>query len=104
MLRRACLAAYQPRYLAAYAAARALTDPTADERAWRADARAAGVDLTALVECATGGQGRALSSASRALADSLQLDPGTVSTLADNRTLLRRAPAGRIVWPDPEGE
>ena len=103
MIRRACLAAHQPRSLAAYAAIRSRDRLTSGDQGWRADARAAGVDLPALEACLASGAGRALVAASRALADSLRLDPQTVSTLAANRTLTRRVQASLISWPHPEG-
>ncbi|MBI2503913.1 MAG: hypothetical protein HYW07_11860 [Candidatus Latescibacteria bacterium] len=81
---RACLSARQPGRYSAYAAAR---DSAAD---WRGAAALAGADVEALGACLEQGQGRQLLAAAAALADSLELEPGTLSALLDNRVLLRR--------------
>jgi len=89
---RACLGTEQPGRYAAYAAAR---DSAAH---WREAAVRAGADAAALDACLEAGRGRQLLAGAAALADSLELEPGTISALLDNRLLLRRARPAEI-WP-----
>jgi hypothetical protein len=89
---RACLGAAQPEHYAAYAAGR---DSAAH---WRAAAAQAGADVGALAACLEQGRGRQLLGEAAALADSLELEPGTLSALLDNRLLLRRARPEEF-WP-----
>lgn len=81
---RACLSAEQAERYPAYAAAR---EAAAD---WRAAAQKAGAAMERLEACRSSGRGRGLVAAAAALADSLELEPGTLSALLDNRVLLRR--------------
>jgi hypothetical protein len=89
---RACLSAEQPEHYPAYAAAR---DSAAD---WRAAAQKAGAAMERLEACRSGGRGRRLLGEAAALADSLELEPGTLSALLDNRVLLRRTRPADF-WP-----
>ena len=58
---------------------------------WQPVARQAGIDPQALQACVESGEGDRLIAASRARADTLELVPGTVAALMENRLLLRRA-------------
>ena len=89
---RACLGAGQSGRYPAYATAR---DSAAS---WRAAAALAGADLGALAACLEQGRGQQLLGEAAALADSLELETGTISALLDNRVLLRRA-RPEDFWP-----
>ncbi len=89
---RACLSAEQPDRYRAYAAGR---DAAAD---WRDAARRAGASVDRLDACLEQGRGRQLLGQAAALADSLELEPGTMSALLGNRLLLRRTRPADF-WP-----
>jgi len=103
LVRRACLTDQQgPRYpvyaMTRNQALQARQRPDDWERA----ARIADVDLDALQRCVDSGRGRQLLAAAQALADSLDLDPGSAAALLENRILIRRAQARQIadIWPE----
>ena len=100
--RRACLATEQFDRYPAYVTTLGTTRPGMPN--WEEVARTAGVDLSALEQCVTSGRGRQLLRTAQALADSLDLNPGTPSVLLNNRILVRRARASQVAAIRLEGK